>query len=378
VTEVPEPRALTVPAARLVFSTDDRARILELIDESLQSGSLTLGPHTRRLEAAFAARHGSPHAVAVSSGTSAIEIVLRALDVGGREVIVPANTFFATAAAVIHAGGRPRFADVSADTLALTAATVDAALTRDTAAVVMVHIGGLVAPDVVAIRHLCEQRGLLFVEDAAHAHGSSYAGRPAGTFGIAGTFSFYPTKVITAGEGGMIVTADDALRDEALIYRDQGKAGFHGGEHVRLGYAWRLSELQAAVAAVHVARLDEFIAVRTRVARGYDDALAALGGLRPLPRPDGAISNYYKYIALLDAALDRSALREALAELGVFLSGEVYRTPLHREPVFAGLAPGPLPVAEDVCSRHICLPVHSDMTDSEVDHVVTALYKVLG
>src|SRR5438552_17641876 len=119
----------------------------------------------------------------------------------------------------------------------------------------MVHIGGLISPDILAVRQLCERRGLFLLEDAAHAHGSSYDGLLAGSFGVAGTFSFYPTKVITAGEGGMIVTADERLRDEAVVYRDQGKAGFLGGEHIRLGAAWRMSEVHAAIALVHLRRL---------------------------------------------------------------------------------------------------------------------------
>jgi perosamine synthetase len=368
---------LNIPAARLVFSEEDRAEILGLIDESLRTGSLTLGPRTRELEAAFAARHQSPHAVAVSSGTSALEIALRVIGVDDGEVIVPTNTFFATAAAVVHAGGTPRFADVSPTTLALTADTVQAALTPRTVGVVVVHVGGMVTPDVVAIRELCDGRGLFLVEDAAHAHGSSLDGHAAGTFGVAGTFSFYPTKVITAGEGGMIITADDRLREEAVVYRDQGKAGFLGGEHVRMGYAWRMSEVHAAIAAVHLRRLDEFIAIRASVAKRYDAALLDLDGITPVLLPPDAVSNYYKYIALLDADLDRATIKAALRERGVSPSGEVYATPLHLEPVFAGLRSGPLPVAEDVCARQICLPIHSDMTDAEVDHVLDSVAGVL-
>jgi perosamine synthetase len=369
---------LNIPAARLVFSAEDRAEILGLIDESLQTGSLTLGPHTRDLEASFAARHQSPHAIAVSSGTSALEITLRVLDVAGRDVVVPANTFFATAAAVMHAGATPRFADVSETSLALTAQTVEAALTSETAGVVIVHIGGMVAPDVVAIRELCDRRGLFLVEDAAHAHGSSLGGRSAGTFGVAGTFSFYPTKVITAGEGGMIVTADDRLREEAVVYRDQGKAGFLGGEHVRLGYAWRMSEVHAAIASVHLRRLEEFVATRASVAKRYDAALLELDRITPVLAPDHAVSNYYKYIALLDPDIDRAVVKAALRARGVSPSGEVYATPLHHEPVFAHLQTRSLPVAEDVCARQICLPIHSDMTDAEVEHVIDSLARVLG
>jgi perosamine synthetase len=362
-----------------VFSDDDRAAVLSLVDQVLRTGSLTLGPLTRELEESFRTRHDAPHAVAVSSGTSALEIILRTLGVEGREVVVPANTFFATAAAVLHAGARPRFADVAPDTLALSADTVEAALGHDTAGVVVVHIGGLISPEVEAIRELCDRRGLFLVEDAAHAHGSRLDGRPAGSFGVASAFSFYPTKVMTTGEGGMIVTADDRIRDDAVIYRDQGKAGFLGGDHVRLGYAWRMSELHAAVGIVQLRRLDEFIKIRREIADQYDDALAGVRGVTPLGRPSGSETNYYKYIAMLDPGIDRQEVKSTLREEhGISLSGEVYSSPLHHQPVFAGLHEGSLPVAEDVCRRHVCLPIHSDMTRDEAADVVASVRAVLG
>jgi dTDP-4-amino-4,6-dideoxygalactose transaminase len=364
----------TVPAARLVFPAEDRQHILELIDGALASGQLTLGPLTEELERAFATRHGGPLAVATSSGTSALEIVLRAVGVAGREVVVPANTFFATAAAVLHAGGRPRFADVDPLTLALSGETLAAALTPDVAAAIQVHIGGTISPEIVAVRCRCDTEEVALIEDAAHAHGSSLEGRAAGSWSRAAAFSFYPTKVVAGAEGGIIVTADEHLRDEARIYRDQGKASFLAGDHVRLGSAWRMSELQAAVALVHLRRLDEFIAVRRTVAARYDQALAGCPGLTVLGEPPGSRSNYYKYVALLDPGLDRAAVKTTIREqFGVFLSGEVYATPLHREPVFFEFATGPLPVAEDVCARQICLPVHSDMTGLEIERVIEAV-----
>lgn len=368
---------MQVAAARVVFSDTDREQINRRVADALRSGSLTLGENTRSFESAFAAAHDAPFAVAVSSGTAAIEIILRALDVAGREVIVPANTFAATAFATIAAGARPVFADVDADTLALSVQTVTAALTTDTAAVVLVHIGGLITPEVDELRQLCLKHGIALVEDAAHAHGSTYSGVHAGSFGVAGAFSFYPTKVITSGEGGMIVTADERLRDEALAYRDQGKAGFGDNLHVRLGYAWRISELHAAVGLVHLAHLTEFLAVRRQVAARYDDGLRGHENLRPLPVPASSMSNYYKYVAMLADDLDRAAFRSELRRrFDVWLSGEVYEIPLHRQPVFEQWAAGPLPVAERVCARHVCLPVHSDMTDAEVDHVLAAVRDV--
>jgi perosamine synthetase len=363
-----------VPAARIVFSDADRSDIGARIDQMLHTGALTLGDNTREFESAFASVHQAPFAVAVSSGTAALEIVLRAVGVAGRDVIVPANTFAATAFAALGAGARPVFADIDPATLALGVETVSAALTPETAAVVLVHIGGLITPEITALRELCERRGVALVEDAAHAHGSTHAGVHAGSYGVAGTFSFYPTKVITSGEGGMIVTADERIRDEALAYRDQGKAGFLGNLHVRQGYAWRMSELHAAVGLVHLRRLDEFLAVRERVAARYAEGLRALDRLTPLAPPADGRSNYYKYIVMLDDGLDRAQLKAELKErFDVSLAGEVYETPLHQQPVFEHLARGPLPVAERVCARHICLPVHSDMTDDEVDRVLAAL-----
>ncbi|MBO0729239.1 MAG: DegT/DnrJ/EryC1/StrS family aminotransferase [Acidimicrobiaceae bacterium] len=373
----PGPRPV-IPPARVVFSEDDRARILALVDRALSTGSLTLGPCGEAFEEAFAARHGQPHAVATSSGTSALEIILRSLGVAGRDVVVPANTFYATAAAVVHAGARPVFADVEGATLSASRATVEAALTPATAAVVVVHIGGLVSPEMPAIAALCSAQGIALVEDAAHAHGSSLKGRPAGSWGQAAAFSFYPTKVVASAEGGMILTGDEQLAGEARIYRDQGKASFLGGGHVRLGSAWRMSEVHAAIGLVHLDRLDEFVTARRRVAARYDAALAGAPQLTLLPEPGTARSNYYKYPVLLDAGMDRAALKAELREQwGVGLSGEVYATPLHHEPVLAPYAGGPLPVAEDVCARQVCLPVHSDMTDGEIDRVVEAMLAAL-
>lgn len=365
---------MEVPAARVVFRDDDRAEIAGAITEVLASGALTLGPYTGRFETAFAAAHGAPHAVATSSGTAALDIILRAVGVAGRDVIVPANTFFATAAAVLQAGGRPVFADVDAQTLALSPKTVEAVLTPATAAVVLVHIGGLITPEVDALWKLCNERGVTLVEDAAHAHGSTYDGRFAGSFGLAGAFSFYPTKVVTSGEGGMVVTASDHLRDEARIYRDQGKGAFTANHHVRLGSALRMSELHAVTGLVHLRRMADSINHRRSVAARYSQALARMDGPQPLPEPPGCRSNFYKYIAVLPPGVDRARFKRELAERhGVRLSGEVYDLPLHKQPVFASYAGAPLPVAEDLCERHVCLPVHSDMRDDEVDHVLAAV-----
>ena len=319
--------------------------------------------------------------MAVSSGTAALEIILRSIGVAGRDVVVPANTFFATAEAALRAGGRPVFADIDPVTFALSPQTVPAALTPQTAAVLLVHIGGLISPQVAELRAICAERGIALVEDAAHAHGSSYDGQPAGSFGAAAGFSFFPTKVVTCGEGGMILTSSADMSSRRGSTATRARAAVSANHHVLHGYAWRMSELAAVTGLVHLRRLRRVHRAPPRGGRPVRrSALAGLDGLDPLGEPPGCRTNFYKYIAVLPPGADRAAGsgRQLADEHEVRLAGEVYDLPLHRQPVFAEFAGPPLPVAEDLCARHICLPVHSDMTADEVDQVVTAVSAVYG
>jgi dTDP-4-amino-4,6-dideoxygalactose transaminase len=371
--------ARKIPAARVQFLAEDRAWIVEKIDEVLASGMLTLGRYGKEFERRFAALCGTKHAVSVGSGTAALEIALRAIGVEGKEVVVSTNTFFATAAAVVHAGARPVFIDMDPASFAIRPEDVERALTARTAAVVVVHIGGVVSERMPELVELGRRKGIPLVEDAAHAHGSSYQGTMAGAFGLAAAFSFYPTKVMTSAEGGMLVTNDDRIAEEAVIYRDQGKASFLVNAHTRMGYNWRMSEPHAIIGLRHLERLPEMIADRQRIAALYDDALAGFTELQPLRVPEGGVSNYYKYIAVMRERRDRQELKRQLRErFGVSLSGEVYEEPLHKQPVFASYANGPLPVAEDLCARHICLPVYSGMEDDEARQVIEALAAFFG
>jgi dTDP-4-amino-4,6-dideoxygalactose transaminase len=368
-----------VPAAKIQFLPEDRTWIADRIQEVLSSGQLTLGKYGAEFEKQFALYCGVQHAIAVSSGTSALEIILRALEVTGKDVLVPTNTFFATAAAVVHAGANPVLVDMDPESFAVLPEQVEKRLTPRTAGIIVVHIGGIVSRHMPALVDLAAKKGLWLVEDAAHAHGSSFAGTSAGAFGIAGSFSFYPTKVMTSAEGGMIVTKDARINEEARIYRDQGKASFTVNAHIRMGYNWRMSEPHAIIGLKHLERLPAMIADRQRIARIYDEALDGLKNLATLPIPRGGVCNYYKYIAVLREKRDRKAMKTLVRErYGVGLAGEVYEEPLHKQPVFEGYGTSPLPVSEDLCARHICLPVFSGMEDADARHVARALREVIG
>jgi dTDP-4-amino-4,6-dideoxygalactose transaminase len=369
---------MRVPPAKIHIPEEDRREILAAIDECLATGQLTLGKHGAAFEAAFAQTAGTQQAIAVSSGTSALEIIFRTIGVAGGEVIVPTNTFFATPAAVLHAGGTVRFAECDPATYSIDVDHARSLIGPNTRAVVVVHIGGIITPRIGELQAMCAQAGIPLIEDAAHAHGSTFQGKPAGSFGLAAAFSFYPTKVITAGEGGMIATSDEKVNADARVYRDQGKAGFTSNFHTLLGNNWRLSEPHAIIGHSQLKRLPEFIAARRRIAAIYDAALPAIG-IEPLREPGGVVSNYYKYIAMPPAGVERAALKKKLrGGYDIGLSGEVYEAPCHLQPVFGPLPQGTLPVAEDLCARHICLPVSAVMSDDDARYVVDSLGKALA
>jgi len=348
--------------------------ITSKIRETLESGDfLTLGKHCREFENQFANYIGSKYAVATSSGTASLEIILRALSIQGCEVIVPTNTFAATAYGVIHAGGRPVFVDIASD-LNFDVSDVKRKITPKTKAIVPVHIGGLISLSMHELLELAEQRGLYVVEDAAHAHGSTLKEKKAGSFGIAGSFSFFSTKVITSSEGGMITTNDSEIAQKSRLLRDQGKV--RGNLVGVIGYNWRLTELQAIVGLAQLRLIEEIIEKRTQIAKIYDELLEEVSSCEPLEIPSDARSNYYKYISFLPKGRDPEVLRKFLAEkYDVGLGGYVYEVPLHRQPVFKEYVNNfqGYPVADDLCTRHIALPDYPSMTREEAKYVVESL-----
>jgi len=371
-----------IPPAKPYFPQEDILLIEKDVEKILQSGMLTLGDYTNRFETEFARFCKVRRAVAVNSGTCALEIALRAMSLKkGDQVLVSTNTFSATAAAVIFAGGKPVFTDIDAESLCINSENVQKHLTDKTKGIIAVHIGGLICPEIEAIKEICEDHNLFLIEDAAHAQGSCLDKKLAGSFGDAGCFSFYPTKIMTAGEGGVITTDREELAEAAAVLRDQGKENFSSNIIIEVGYNWRMPEINAAIGLRQLRRLPEFIKRRNEIASYYNGELSKIESLKPLRIPKNALSNYYKYMAFLSPEISRDDLKQRLREKGVKLSGEVYWPPLHMQPVYKRLLKvkeGDFPVAEDACRRMICLPIYSQMTIDEARYVTEKVKDVLS
>jgi len=371
-----------IPPAKPYFPEKDVTRIKIDVGKILRSGMLTLGNYTGKFETEFAKLCKVQRAIAVASGTSALEIALRAIELkSGDEVLVPTNTFTATAAAAVFAGGKPILTDVSAESACIDAENVEKYLTPKTKVVFAVHVGGLICPEIKGIEEICRDHHVVLIEDAAHAHGSTVDGQPAGSIGDIGCFSFYPTKVMTTGEGGMITTNDKDVANKTVILRDQGKESFTSNAIVELGYNWRMSEINAAIGLVQLERLPKFLKSRNRVAEYYSKALAQNVAIKPLKVPSNTLHNYYKYVTFLSPRIDRGEFKHRLSERGVRCSGEVYWPPLHMQPLYQrllGVSEGDFPVAEDICKRMVCLPIYSNMTLDEAEYVVDNVREVLS
>lgn len=376
---------MEIPIIRIPFSAHEKESLKNSLVDILDSGMLSMGQYVREFEKSFKDFVGCKYALAVSSGTAALEIILRSIGVEGNTVAIPSNTYMASALAAIHAGARPVFVDCERENLQISPEDLRRKLRHDTAAVMLVHIGGIVSPKYYEIKRICEERNIPLIEDAAHAHGSTIDDKMAGTLGLAAGFSFYATKVLTSGEGGMIVTEDENIYKTGEVFREHGKKAIAYNIHVELGHTWTLSEFQAMVGVLQIKKADEILQARRSIAKTYDEFLQNTDGLSPVYIPDNIKSSYYKYIVFLQEDIDRDKLKIHLKEkYNVSLAGEVYAFPCHRQPVFE-IYPEKIvkPLldtfanTEYVVQHHICLPLYPGMTDQEIDYVVNSLKKAL-
>jgi len=348
----------------------------------LRTPYLSLGPKVPEFEKAFADYLGVRRAVAVNSGTSGLHVVVRALGLGpGDEMITTPFSFVASANCALFERARPVFVDIDEATWNLDVAKLEAAVTDRTRLLLPVHIFGRPMPMDRVLR-VAEARGIPVVEDACEALGATYQGRKVGTFGRASTFAFYPNKQMTTGEGGMIVTDDDRFADLCSSLRNQGRdAGAGWLAHARLGYNYRLPDINAALGLAQLARLPEFLRMRADVARRYIEKLTRLEELvLPAPYADGELSWFVFVVRVADrfTQRDRDAVLESLRRDGIGCNN--YFTPIHLQPFYRdlGYKPGDFPVCEKVSARTIALPFYNRLTEKDQDLVVATLKSAIA
>ena len=366
-----------IQTARPYFINKDL--IIEEIKKILETGQLMNGDNTLAFEREFAEYVGTYHAISVNSCTTALEIVLRYLNIRDKEVIVPVNTFVATCNAVLFAGGKPVFADIKNNTYNIGVEEVRKKISRQTKAVVVVHIAGIVCEDILEIKKLCEEYNISLIEDCAHAVGASYGDNMAGTYGLAGCFSFYPTKIITTGTGGMITTNLKELDMFARSARVHGKSN-DSHEIVNIGNDWFMDEIKAVLGLYQLRDINEMVAHRRFVTQLYNEKLKEIKGLNILKIADGCMPSYYKYPVQLKSEDERKKLKEHLLKNYQIELESVYWPPCHLQPVFRklfGCNPGDFPVAEQILSKQVTLPIHSLISERDVDHIVYGMKEFL-
>lgn len=375
-----------LPYGRQAIDEADRAAVLEV----LAGDWLTQGPAIARFEEAFAARFGAAYAVAFANGTAALHGACFAAGLGpGDEAVVPAITFAATANAALYVGARPVFADVDPRTGLLSIASLKKALGTRTRAVLPVHYAGLPA-DLDEIMALAESRRLIVIEDACHAPGALFRGKPAGRWGHLACFSFHPVKHLTTGEGGLVLTDNPEYAERLRCFRTHGIAkdpaaiGREGGWHYEmrfLGFNYRLTDFQAALGLSQLGKLDEFLRVRREHAAAYDREFTALPEVAFLPVDEKRTCAYHLYPLLFDMdalTCDKRTLFAALRAEGIGV--QVHYIPVPRHPFYRSLGydPALTPGAEAFFAREISLPLFVGLTAADRDDVVTAVHKVVA
>jgi perosamine synthetase len=355
---------------------------------AVASGWVAQGPRVAQFEAAFAEALGAAHAVAVSSCTTALHLALIAAGIGpGDEVVAPSLSFIATMNAARYVGADPVFADVDPATLNLVPATIEPRLTGKTRAVIVADQAGVPA-DLDAIRALCEPRGVAVIEDAACAAGAVYRGRPAGATASLATFSFHPRKLLTTGEGGMITTPDADVAARLRRLREHGMsvgaAERHASQqpvierYLEVGYNYRMTDVQAAIGLVQLAKLGRQIERRRELAARYQELLADIPGLVTVRDPRYGTTNYQSFwVQLPDGfPVSRDDLLRMLADAGVSARRGIMAA--HLEPAYAGFLCPPLPVTERVTAGSLILPLFHELTEEEQDLVVSVVHAAAG
>ncbi len=355
---------------------------IEAVTAVLRSPNLSLGPKLPEFEEAFARYIGRKRAIAVNSGTSALYLCMLSLGIGpGDEVITTPFTFIATTNTVLMVGAKPVLVDIDPTTLNIDPAKIESKITKKTKAIMPVEVFGSPA----GFDKICEiarRRNIIILEDSCEALGSALAGKKAGTFGAVSTFAFYPNKQITTGEGGMILTDDETIADICVSLRNQGRS--KGGAwltHVRLGYNYRLSDINCALGIVQLSRIDEIKAKRKQVARWYYEALASDKRLIVPTEPANCDMSWFVFVVRLADSFTREHREIVLEKMcGAGIQVGNYFAPVHLQPFMVekfGYKKGDFPVTESIADRTIALPFYNNLTKDDIATVAKTLKQIL-
>ena len=357
------------PPAEQAWLTNELSAIL--------NAQLAMGPRVAQFEKEFSAYCGQPYGIAFPSCTSSMEAALRALGVGpGDEVLVPVETFIATGMVVTLVGATPVFTEIESQSFSMDFDDAWKKVNEKTKGAIVVHFGGFISPGLSDFVDRMHSAGKFVIEDAAHAPGAEYDGRRAGSFGDAGCFSFYPTKIMTTGEGGMLVTGREDIATVVRSLQNRGRDMASSDERYILpGRNNRFTEIAAAMGLSQLRSLPEFLKQRRRVAETYDELLLRSELYVSVLADEKSRPAYWRYVTTPTVEIDRVALRNALARDKISIDW-AYDPPLHLQPVFRDLMktqPGMLPQAEGILSRHICLPMHARLREEDAEYVVERL-----
>lgn len=360
---------------RLAYRSDFRIRLarpsigeeeLHAIEEVLKSGVLTNGPATQAFERAFAGYHGTSEAVAFANGTVALTAMYLVAGIGpGDEVIVPSMTFVSSATSLLHVGATPVFAEVEPESFNIDVCHAKQLVTKRTKAILAVHYGGQPA-DLPALRSLANDADIMLLEDAAEAHGASLGAQMVGGWGAAGMFSFTPTKNITTGEGGMVTINDSEAANELRLLRNHGQTSAYC--HERLGYNWRMTEMQAAIGLVQLKKLHSIVERKRENAAWMANRLGGLASVR-LPAELPTRRHVYMLYTLM-VEKGRDNVMNHFLDKGI--EARIYFPPVHKQPLFSDQAPC-LPRTEEIASRMLSVPFHARLTANELEEIADTL-----
>jgi dTDP-4-amino-4,6-dideoxygalactose transaminase len=365
-----------IRSSRPFFPKEDINAILSDLAVVLEEGRLRNGKNLKTFEKLVSDYLEIKHAIPLDSDSSALETALQYYKVKDREVLVSTNSFISIPNSVLYAGGKVVFTDIRKETLSMNPADLYKKTTDKTCGVIVTHIAGFPNPHLKEIQQFCQNNNLFLIEDATHAMGATITNQKAGTFGDAAIFAFTPTKVVTTGEGGMLVTNDSKLADYARLYSYYG-SGSGKTQFVNLGRHMMLPEIAAILGIYQMKRIEEFIAKRNQIAKIYNEAFDQISELETVKVQKDNRCSYYKYPLILSSKLNKAEIQKSLLNNRVE-TGSVFYPPCHMQTVYnsekTGLA---LPEAEEVLARTITLPMHTALTHEDISHVVSSVKQAI-